>query len=708
MLAAQGFFEWLLLDFEHTPVDPSSAAQILSTIADVSGGRVTPLARVTTGSVEQIKHALDAGAQGVIVPMIKNAEEVQAAVRYARFPPEGERGAGGLSPHLGFGVSRPVYIQCVNREILFGVQIETLEAVENIESILDVKGVDVCFIGPNDLHLALGYPAMFWSAEPRFLQAVERIKDACSRRGIPLGTLCKDVTSAKSRIQEGFRFVGLGSDAHFMLQYAGVQHGDLYGISEPHETWCNAMKFYDGPYRHASEPKAAEPKPAELKPVEPPVKPATCPFSKAIPKSLSQSSEFRFDPNAPEFDVDPFPTYKYMRENRPVYWWAEAQGWVITRYDDVMTLLKDPRFSVETKYWEHGPPEVPDEQLTTHQLLAKHGLFWMPAPDHRRVRKVLGPMFTPNAIAYTREQFQYVVEDVLSSIDGRDDIDLAADFAAIYPLRAITHLLGIPRERQREFILFGSAVIDAFYPAISPEALREKLEFLPRGVAMLEEILADRRRNPGDDFFSRLIHAEQQGDVLTDKELISMVALMISAGCEPPRHLISFTMYNLLRHPDQLDILRREPALLRNAVDEAGRFDSFGKLNLPRFALEDLEIRDVRIAKGHQVFGVFASALRDPEVFPDPDRFDIRRDQRHSVLYGDGLHVCLGAWLARNMAEAAVGTLIERFPRIQLTDGPKFTRNAFFRKMVSLPVHLACGEQHVRPDEELAAAGVTA
>src|SRR6185369_1875057 len=133
MLAAQGFFEWLLVDFEHTPVDPSSAAQILSIIADVSGGRVTPLARVTTGTVDQIKHALDAGAQGIIVPMIKTADEVRTAVRHTRFPPDGERGAGGLTPHLGFGVSRPVYIQCVNREILFGVQIETLEALLHIE-----------------------------------------------------------------------------------------------------------------------------------------------------------------------------------------------------------------------------------------------------------------------------------------------------------------------------------------------------------------------------------------------------------------------------------------------------------------------------------------------------------------------------------------------------------------------------------------------
>jgi len=403
---------------------------------------------------------------------------------------------------------------------------------------------------------------------------------------------------------------------------------------------------------------------------------------------MQGTSDFTFHPNAPEFDVDPFPTYAYMRVHIPVYWWPEAQGWVVTRYEDVVTLLRDKRYSVEMKDWEYGPPEQADENLTTHQLLAKYGLFWMPATDHLRVRRILGPLFAPKAVEHLKIDYQCVVNDLLADLEGRDSIDIVADFAAKYPLRAITRVLGIPPGPAGEVIQFGSAVIDAFYPAISPEALREKMEFLPTGVAMLEEIMAERSKNPGNDFFSKLIHAEAQGDKLTKQEIISMVALMISAGCEPPRHLISFALYDLMRYPDQLEILRNEPELLRNAVHEAGRFDSFGKLNLPRFPLEDTEIRGVKIRKGQQVFGVFASALRDPEVFPDPDRFDIRRDQSLSVLYGDGLHVCLGATLARLMTEAAVGTFVQRFPEMNLLSGPTYTRNAFFRKMISLPVRL--------------------
>jgi 2-keto-3-deoxy-L-rhamnonate aldolase RhmA len=240
LLAAQGLFDWLLVDFEHTPVDPTTAAVILGSVADVSGGRVTPLARVATGSAAAIQHALDAGAQGVIVPMVRDAAEVRAAARCARFPPLGDRGAGGLSAHLGFGVPRNEYVEKANAQILFGVQIETRGAVDDVERILDVPGVDLCFIGPNDLHLALGCPARFWSEEPAFLRAVARVRAACAARGTPLGTLCKDAASARARLAEGFTFLGLGSDAHFMLTAAGAECGALRGLPDP-GSWCDRV-----------------------------------------------------------------------------------------------------------------------------------------------------------------------------------------------------------------------------------------------------------------------------------------------------------------------------------------------------------------------------------------------------------------------------------------------------------------------------------
>jgi 4-hydroxy-2-oxoheptanedioate aldolase len=243
LLVAQGCFQWLLVDFEHTPVDYTTASTIFSCISDTSAGALTPLARVAVGSVEQIKQALDCGAQGIIVPMVNTAQEAQLAVRCARFPPDGERGGGGLAPHLGFGVGRPEYIASVNPEILVAIQIETLEGVRNIRSILEVKGIDAIFIGPNDLHLSLGLPARFWSAEPAFQQAIGEVLAACREAGVPVGTLCREAASVQQRIGDGFTFLGLGSDAHFMLTFAGEQFGQLRGIPEPPETWCNMVNL---------------------------------------------------------------------------------------------------------------------------------------------------------------------------------------------------------------------------------------------------------------------------------------------------------------------------------------------------------------------------------------------------------------------------------------------------------------------------------
>lgn len=397
----------------------------------------------------------------------------------------------------------------------------------------------------------------------------------------------------------------------------------------------------------------------------------------------THAAGFVFDPNDPNFDVDPFPTYAFMREHLPVYWWEQAHGWVVTRYEDVAMVLSDPRF---TTLPGGGPQPVPDELLTLHQRLTKYGLFWLPDSDHERVRRIATPLFMPKLVRSLRHKFEEVADAMLAARPHGPKFDVVQDFAAHYPLEGIIHLLGIPRERREDFRLFGSAVIDAFYPAIDPGALSEKMDYLPSGVAMLEELLDERAAHPEDDLLSKLVHAEDSGQRLTRNELISMVALMISAGCEPPRHLITFTIYNLLKHPEQLALLRDDPSLLAGAVNEVGRFDSFGKLNLPRFCLEDLEIRHVKISRGEAVFGVFASALRDPEVFADADRFDIRRSQARNMLYGRGPHNCLGKVIARLMVEVAVGTLLGTFPDMRPAGEPVFTRDAFFRKVVSLPL----------------------
>jgi 2-keto-3-deoxy-L-rhamnonate aldolase RhmA len=230
IIAAQGLFDWLLVDMEHTPVDLSTASMIFAAIADVSSGTCTPLARVAQGTMDQIKQALDAGAQGVVVPMINTAEDAASAVRFARYPPLGERGAGGLTPQYGFGTTSHIeYVQNANREIMVTLQIETQAAVENIEAILDTPGIDLVFIGPFDLHISLGLPPGLWSEIPEFHAAINRVIAACQERGLPYGTLTPNADGAKDRLADGFTFLGMGSDIAHLLGAIHAQYQQLRG-----------------------------------------------------------------------------------------------------------------------------------------------------------------------------------------------------------------------------------------------------------------------------------------------------------------------------------------------------------------------------------------------------------------------------------------------------------------------------------------------
>jgi 4-hydroxy-2-oxoheptanedioate aldolase len=228
IIAAQGVFDWLLVDMEHTPGDLSTASTIFATIADVSAGMCTPLARVASGTIDQIKQALDAGAQGVIVPMINTADDAAQAVKFSRYPPLGERGAGGITPHLGFGTTSHIeYVNNANQEILVAIQIETKAAVENIASILDTRGIDLVFIGPFDLHISLGLPPALWSDLPEFQVAVQKVISACKQRGIPYGTITPNAEGAKSRLAEGFTLLSIGSDLAHLTGAIHTQYQQL-------------------------------------------------------------------------------------------------------------------------------------------------------------------------------------------------------------------------------------------------------------------------------------------------------------------------------------------------------------------------------------------------------------------------------------------------------------------------------------------------
>jgi cytochrome P450 len=214
------------------------------------------------------------------------------------------------------------------------------------------------------------------------------------------------------------------------------------------------------------------------------------------------------------------------------------------------------------------------------------------------------------------------------------------------------------------------------------------MALVPEGLALLEEVVAERRRQRGDDLLSTLIHHEEAGERLTTQELLSLVGALVIAGSETTTHLISFAVWNLLRHPEQLALVRADPGLLRGAIEEVLRFDSFGKLGNPRYVVERYQLGDVELRPGQMLIALLPAALRDPEVFPDADRFDIRRDNLRSIAFGSGAHYCMGAALARLEGEVAIGRLLQAFPSLDLAAPPTYARHVSMRCMARLPVRL--------------------
>ncbi len=410
----------------------------------------------------------------------------------------------------------------------------------------------------------------------------------------------------------------------------------------------------------------------------------------AQPRTTGQPN-LDVDLSSPDLDSDPYPTYAKMRQYAPAYWWEPADSWVLTRYQDVVMMLTDPRFSPEYRHYKTAPPGLPDAELAQYQLLTKYGMFWMASADHGRVRRIVAPVLASFGSADVSGLLEAIAGQLLSAAAGQDPYDVATDFAWRYPLRAITSMLGIPAEAQEEFRYFpsyGTAVLGEFFQANSDEAFERNMAFLPRAVGMLNDLIEARRTQPCNDLLSALTHAEHAGEQLDNHELMAAAGLILSAASRPVRYLIGLVILNLLKHPGQLRLLQQDPRLLSPAIHEVGRFDNFGKLSLPRFALDDIVIHGVTIRKGQQVHGSYTSAQRDPDAFPDPDRFDIRRDLTGSILFGYGRHTCMGRRLAELTTAVAIRTFLARFPAARLCGEPQYARDTFFRKLSSLPVHL--------------------
>lgn len=397
-----------------------------------------------------------------------------------------------------------------------------------------------------------------------------------------------------------------------------------------------------------------------------------------------------FDPEDPAYIEDPYPTYRRLREEAPRYHWAAADAWIVSRYDDVLAVMRDRRLTLSRSAWEHAPKPVEGAPVDAFQRLMSRMLFQLSERDHTRIRKLAAPAFTPRAVERMRGRIEAIVDDVIARFEGRAEIDVVGDLAEHVPVRVIGGVLGIPDRHGEVFRGFAGAMVELINPWLSPEAAGAALARVPAGLALLEELVAERRGVAGDDLLSTLVHHEEEGERLTTEELLSLIGAIVIAGAETTTHLVAFAVWNLLRHPDQLALVRGEPGLLAGAMDEVLRFDSFGKLGNPRYALEPYELGDgVVLRPGQMIIALLPAALRDPAVFgADADRFDVRRDSGRNIAFGTGAHYCMGAALARLEAEVAVGALLRAFPALSLAGTPTYARHVSMRSMARLPVRL--------------------
>jgi cytochrome P450 len=377
------------------------------------------------------------------------------------------------------------------------------------------------------------------------------------------------------------------------------------------------------------------------------------------------------DPFLPEHRADPYPLYRKLRELDPVHR-SPAGPLILTRHADATAVLRDPCFSSNPSHLGGERPQVGPRRVDTRVLL------FLDPPDHTRLRSLVSKAFTPAVVRRLRPRVQQLVAELLDRVEERGSMELIADLAYPLPMAVICELLGVPAEDRA---LFGNWSSDA--SRLLDRDLDLDEEAMERGgtaIAGFTEYFAglvrQRREAPRDDLLTGLIAAEEDGQRLSWEELFATIILLYLAGHETTVNLIGNGALALLRHPDQLERLRRDRSLAPRAVEELLRYDSPVHMTA-RIATTDLEVGGVPVPRGEQVIALVAAANHDPAVFTEPDALDVgRRDNRH-LSFSAGMHYCLGASLARLEGEVALPALLDRFPQLALAEEEFHLREHF-------------------------------
>jgi unspecific monooxygenase len=397
-----------------------------------------------------------------------------------------------------------------------------------------------------------------------------------------------------------------------------------------------------------------------------------------------------FQPTDPAFLQDPYPTYARLRAEAPIAYYAGWDAWIITRHADVDALLRDRRIG-RTMHHLQAPDERPagNPAQAPFDAIQAGSLLEIEPPDHTRVKQVVHSVFTPKHVRELRARIEGLVAAQLDLISARGErrFDLLRDFAEPIPVAVIAELLGVPAAERAPLLPWSKAIIGMFEPERSPAMAAAAVTAAAEFAGFVRQLMVRKRAEPGDDLLTRMVQ-EHDADpaTLSEGEIVANAILFLNAGHEAVVNVLGNGMRALLAQPEAVAALRAEPAWWPGAIEEMMRFDTPLQF-FERRVLQGMDYGGFHWPQGTKLVLYYAAANRDPEVFNDPDRFDIARNPNPHLAFGLGLHYCIGAPLARLELAIGLAALFERFPNLALTGEPlRYEPKNVFRYLSALPL----------------------
>jgi cytochrome P450 len=392
---------------------------------------------------------------------------------------------------------------------------------------------------------------------------------------------------------------------------------------------------------------------------------------------VALSKTVEFDPSDPEFLTDPYPVLNCLRERAPLFYDAGRERWFVTRHEDVRSCLRDKRLGRNFRHVmtpeEIGVPAL-DPRWQAFWDSERWSLLWLEPPDHTRLRKLVAAAFTPRSVEALREPAQELAHELLELLAEVGEMELLYDYAQPYSIAVICRMLGVPLDRQRDLLDWSHRMVKMYEFEVPLEAARAANQAAAEFQEYVHELIGERRANPRDDMVTALVQARVDGGRLSDDEIVSTVIVLLNAGHEASVNTLGNGMRAFARHPDQWQRVVDGSVSAAAAGEEMIRFDPPLQLFERWVLTDDFAVGDVPIPRGAKIALLFGAANRDPRVFERPDEFDVARENAvQHIGFGGGIHVCIGAPLARIELEASLEALRRSWPDFRLVEEPSRT-----------------------------------